>query len=156
MLPNPGRAEEPRSSGRSFHDRQGLEGTRDWTAPGRPSSWRTFIRSHAAVIAATDFFTTEVWTARGLVTHYTLFVINIATRRIHVAGTTVNPNPSWMAEIARNLTDCVDGFLKGKRYLIVDRNALCAAPFQAILRSGGTKIVRTKAPRTPWSAVVRP
>jgi hypothetical protein len=27
---------------------------------GRPSSWKTFIKSHAAVIAAADFFTTEV------------------------------------------------------------------------------------------------
>jgi transposase InsO family protein len=112
-------------------------------APGRASSWRTFIRSHAAVIAAADFFATEVWTARGLVTHYTLFVIDIATRRAHIAGTTTSPNSVWMAQMARNLTDYVDGFLKGKRYLIVDRDALFADRFKAILRSSGTKIVRT-------------
>jgi transposase InsO family protein len=112
-------------------------------APGRPSSWRTFIRSHAAVIAAADFFTTEVWTARGLVTHYTLFVIDIATRRVHIAGTTVNPTSVWMAQAARNLTDCMDGFLKGKRYLIVDRDVLSSEQFKAILKGSGTKIVHT-------------
>jgi transposase InsO family protein len=48
-----------------------------------------------------------------------------------------------MAQMARNLTDYVDGFLKGKRYLIVDRDALFADRFKAILRSSGTKIVRT-------------
>src|SRR5207249_7324479 len=42
-------------------------------APGRPSSWRTFLRAHWGAIAGADFFTTEVWTARGLVTYYTLF-----------------------------------------------------------------------------------
>ena len=46
-------------------------------------SWRTFVRSHAHLIAAADFFTTEVWTAMGLATHYTLFLIDIATRRVH-------------------------------------------------------------------------
>ena len=46
------------------------------------------MRSHALLIAAADFFTTEVWTAGGLVRYFTLFVIDIATRRVHVAGTT--------------------------------------------------------------------
>ena len=38
-------------------------------SPDRPMSWATFVRSHAYLIAAADFFTTEVWTARGLVRH---------------------------------------------------------------------------------------
>jgi hypothetical protein len=57
-------------------------------APQRPMSWRTFVRSHAHLIAAADFFTTEVWTVRGLVLYSTLFVIDIASRRAHIAGTT--------------------------------------------------------------------
>jgi hypothetical protein len=60
-----------------------------------------------------------------------------------MAGTTVNPNSSWMAQMARNLTDGVDGFLKGKRYLIVDRDSLFSELFKAILKSSGTKLVRT-------------
>ena len=60
-------------------------------------SWRTFVKSHGNLIAAADFFTTEVWTARGLVTHYTLFVIEIATRRVHIVGTTPNPTSACMA-----------------------------------------------------------
>jgi hypothetical protein len=51
-------------------------------SPDRPASWRTFLKSHADVIAAADFFTVDVWTKRGLVTHYVLFVIHHATRTI--------------------------------------------------------------------------
>ena len=40
-------------------------------APDRPSSWRTFIRAHWGAIAGADFFTSEVWTPRGLITYDT-------------------------------------------------------------------------------------
>ena len=50
-------------------------------APDRPSSWATFLKAHWGQVAASDFFTTEVWTPRGLVTFYTLFVIDLKTRR---------------------------------------------------------------------------
>ena len=61
-------------------------------APERLTSWRTFLKAHAGAIAAADFFTVEVWTARGLVTHYVLFVIDIATRAVEIAGVTTNPD----------------------------------------------------------------
>ena len=112
-------------------------------APERPSSWRTFIKSHADVIAATDFFTTEVWTARGLVTHYTLFVIDIASRAVHIAGTTTNPDAAFMAQVARNLTDCFDGFLRDKRFLILDRDSKFTEQFRVMLRDAGVEVVRT-------------
>jgi hypothetical protein len=65
--------------------------------PGRPSSWRTFLRAHWGVIAGADFFTTEVWTARGLRTYYTLFVLDLESRRVQAVGSTPNPDaaPSW-------------------------------------------------------------
>ena len=86
-------------------------------SPDRPMSWRTFVRSHAHMIAAADFFTTEVWTAHGLVRHFTLFVIDVATRRVYIAGIATNPTSAWMEQIARNLTDCEVGFLNEKRFL---------------------------------------
>ena len=52
----------------------------------KTTTWKEFIRSHQAVLAATDFFTTEVWTVNGLVTYYVLFVMHVATRRVHIAG----------------------------------------------------------------------
>ncbi len=66
-------------------------------APDRPSSWKTFLRAHWGEIAGTDFFTTEVWTVRGLVTFYVLFVIDLKTRRVHFAEATPHPGESFMA-----------------------------------------------------------
>ena len=112
-------------------------------SPQRHTSWRTFLMSHADVIAAADFFTVEVWTARGLVTQYVLFVIHHGTRAVHIAGITTNPNGAFMAQVARNLTDDVDGFLRGKRYLIVDRDGKFTAEFRQILEQAGVQVVRT-------------
>ena len=99
------------------------------------------MRSHASVIAAADFFTTEVWTARGLVRYFTLFMIDIATRRI--AGTTTNPSSAWMEQVARNLTDCDEGFLRGKHFLIIERDEIFTPRFRALIESAGVEILLT-------------
>ena len=72
------------------------------TAPKRKkaTNWQEFIRSHRDVLAATDFFATEVWTLSGLVTYYVLFFMHVATRRVHIAGLTPFPNESWMTQTA--------------------------------------------------------
>ena len=70
------------------------------------SQWRpddefetdTFLRAHWGGIAGADFFTTEVWTWRGLVTYYTLFVIQLATRRVQIVGSTPYPNDVFMIQ----------------------------------------------------------
>ncbi len=112
-------------------------------APDRPTSWRTFLKAHADLIGAADFFTTEAWTRHGLLTYYTLFVIDIATRAVHIAGTTANPDSRFMAQVARNLTDCIDGFLNAKRFLIIDRDSKFTALFKETLRNAGVTPVVT-------------
>src|SRR4029077_12783645 len=81
-------------------------------------------RAHFGVIASTDFFAVEVLTLRGLVRYVVLFVIDLESRRVHIAGLVRHPHDAWIQQIARNLTDSVDGFLRGKRYLIHDRDPL--------------------------------
>ncbi|MFO1053890.1 MAG: integrase core domain-containing protein [Planctomycetota bacterium] len=112
-------------------------------SPDRPTSWRAFLRSHADVIAAADFFTAEVWTARGLVTHYVLFVIDHTTRAVEIAGITTNPDSAFMAQVARNLTDGVDGFLRNKRFLILDRDTKFTEHFRSILEAAGIRCMTT-------------
>jgi len=58
----------------------------------RKTTWKQFLGSHWESLAATDFFTIEVLTMRGFVTHYVLFFVELKTRRVHIAGITPNPN----------------------------------------------------------------
>ncbi len=76
-----------------------------------------------------------------MVTFYLLFVMEIATRRVHFAGCTPNPDGRWMMQITTNLTDAEDGFLKGKRYVLMDRDGKCSPAFQAILKTEGVDAV---------------
>ena len=119
-------------------------------APDRKQAtrWREFLKSHWDCIAATDFFTTELWTKGGPVTFYVLFVIELATRKIEIAGLTVSPNEAWMRQMAYNLTNCHDGFLRDTRYLIMDRDTKYCESFRDALKNEGVESVRLP-PRSP-------
>jgi putative transposase len=74
--------------------------------------------------------------------------LELATRRIHFAGITANPEEAWMKQVARNLTDAEEGFLNGKRYVLMDRDAKFCEAFRHGLQSGGVESVRLP-PRSP-------
>ena len=112
------------------------------------TTWKTFLKAHWDELASLDFTTIEVWTCRGLVTYYLLFVMEIATRRVHFAGCTVNPDGPWMQQVARNLTDGIDGFRNGKSYLLMDRDTKFTAEFRKTLKDAGTACLLLP-PRSP-------
>jgi transposase InsO family protein len=95
--------------------------------------WSTFLRARWECLVATDFLTVEVCTIKGLVTHYILFFIDIANRAV---------------KIARNRTDLNDGFLRGKRYLILDRDTKYSDAFRSVLVREGIQVIRLP-PRSP-------
>jgi len=114
----------------------------------RQSTWKTFLEAHWEVLASVDFTTIGVWTRNGLVTCYLLFVMELATRRVHFAGCTANPDEEWMLQVARNLTDAEAGFLRGKKYLLMDHDAKFSEALRVILEQAGVKAVRLPA-RSP-------
>jgi transposase InsO family protein len=107
----------------------------------RQTTWRTFLKAHWDCLGAIDFTTLEIWTKGGLVTYYLLFVMELATRRVHFAGCTPNPDDLWMRQTAWNLTDTFDGFLGGTDYLLMDRDGKFSPGFKAILKTEGVKSV---------------
>ena len=109
---------------------------------------RNFLGRIGRYWGATDFFTVEVWSLGGLVRYHVLFVIRFSSRRMQIAGIIPEPDGRWMAQVGRNLTDCVDGFLCECRYLIHDRSSLFTKEFGSILESGGVESVRLLA-RSP-------
>jgi transposase InsO family protein len=115
---------------------------------GRRVSWTTFIKSHLGAIAAADFFTVEVMSWAGLIRYHVLFLIDVASRRVEIAGVTRSPDGLWMDQVARNLLDVEDGFLLRKKYLLLDRDPLYTTEFRAALERGGVGVVRLPA-RSP-------
>jgi hypothetical protein len=91
----------------------------------RHTTWAEFIDRHKEVLWPMDFFTTEIWSSRGLTTIYVLFFIQMKTRRVVLGGLTSSPNENWVKQIARNVTG-VTGELSGARYLIHDRAIIIA------------------------------
>jgi transposase InsO family protein len=111
--------------------------------PERPTSWRTFLRAHWGAIAGADFFTTEVWTWRGMVTYYTVFVIDLASRRVHIAGSTPHPDALFMRQVSRTLTAADIGLLRPHTVLICDRDRKWSEDVRRRLGDAGIRVVLT-------------
>jgi hypothetical protein len=112
------------------------------------TTWKDFIRRHMDVLAATDFFSVEVLTWRGLVTYYVLFFIHLESRKVSIAGITDHPEACWMRQMACNATFDAMGHLNGCRYLLHDRDAKFCPEFRETLAAGGVKCLRLP-PRSP-------
>ena len=76
----------------------------------------------------------EVWSPVGLVRTHVLFVVEKACRLVTLAGISSDPDGKWMAQMARNLTDGFDGFLRDSRYLIHHRDPRLTEHFSEILK----------------------
>ena len=61
---------------------------------------------------------------------YLPFVMELSTRRVHLAACTPSLGDAFMRQIARNLTDPFDGFLSGKRHVLMDRDTNFSAAFR--------------------------
>jgi len=114
----------------------------------RKTTWKEFLNRHWQQIVASDFFTIEVWTPTGLKRFIVLFFIDLSPRRLEIGGIASRPNGLWMTQIARNVTDEVDGFFKGKRYLLHDRDPLYTREFLSMLAEQGIESVKLP-PRSP-------
>src|SRR5712691_848928 len=112
------------------------------------TTWKEFLKQHWGQIIATDFFSVEAWTRSGLTRFIVLFFMDVSTRRVQIGGIATKPNGLWMNQIARNLTDAVDGFFNGKRYLIHDRDPLYTCEFLSILAEARIESVKLP-PRSP-------
>jgi putative transposase len=107
----------------------------------RQRTWKQFLRSHAEALYACDFFGVEVLSLFGTVRTLVFFVMHVKSRAVRIAGVRIAPDGAWMKQVARNLLDPVDGFLRDARYLIHDRDPLFTKAWTAILKTAGVACV---------------
>jgi putative transposase len=116
-------------------------------APRRlESSWREFLRRQAASIIECDFLTVDTVFRKRF---YILFFIELASRRVRIAGIIANPDGDWVTQRARNLVMDLDDEGVHVRYLIRDRDGKFAASFDEVFRSEGIRVIKApvRAPR---------
>jgi putative transposase len=116
-------------------------------APRRlDSSWREFLRRQAASIVECDFLTVDTVFFKRF---YVLFFIELASRRVRIAGITANPDGAWVTQQARNLVMGLDDECVPVRFLIRDRDSKFTASFDEVFRSEGIRVIKApvRAPR---------
>jgi putative transposase len=103
-------------------------------------SWREFLCAQAKSVIAVDFFTVDtVWLQRL----YVLFFIEVASRRVHLAGCTAHPNAEWVTQQARQVAWAFAERPEPVRFLIRDRDRKFTGGFDAVFEAQNIRIVRT-------------
>ncbi|GAA3220888.1 hypothetical protein [Nonomuraea helvata] len=110
-------------------------------APERASTtWADFLRSQVDALLACDFIETVTLSGQR---QYVLAVIEHATRRVRVLGTTAHPSANWVTQVIRNLVMDLEDAGCRARFLLRDRDGKFPILMDEVLAEAGITTVLT-------------
>jgi len=112
--------------------------------PGQPRGdqrWSTFLKNHAKVILACDFFIAVTATFRML---YVFVVIEHGNRRLKHVAVTAHPSADWTLQQLREVV----GEDTSHRSLLHDRDSIFANHLDESIQALGLKVLKSP-PRSP-------
>ena len=133
-----------RGSVRRALEQEGVLPDPERNAPhGVATPWRTFIKAHANVIVATDFFCKNVWTPTGKHIAYGLMFIHLGSRKVLVSPGTYHPNEEWVLQQVRNASMWLEDEELQMEFLLRDRDTKYTASLDRLITSMEAETIRS-------------
>ncbi len=120
-------------------------------APRRSGpTWRQFLKNQAHGILAIDFVHVDTVLLKRI---YALILIEHGSRRVHLLGTSANPDGAWTTQAARNMLMDLAERANSLTFMIRDRGGQFTDAFDAVPADVAIRVIKSP-PQAPQANAI--